>query len=514
MRRATKAAAAAAITGWALAGLVALVAEEAAAIDVTAMYRGSCQVDTGVILRVDNKAVAFLGLDGVVKKIPRYEIVGMASYPLPDLPVSHARVPPDLGVDFYEFQTFRNEELIPLAVGWPIEYNAENVQILTRDGRDHLVARNDIWGVHKVEAPREVTFTANQGAADAVRYRLRHPLAFERCPDNIVGQGTGEPVPVIPQTTYDSPIAIKRQHDHLRDGLRKVEDYADRQRFYAIPQYYVNRTLLGTWGLIGSRYSDVGARQVNFLPLVQNEYSEGPFGFQRVVRSGVAPLAWGLHEEPTVQVFYGLKADYVRLEAFFDPTAPLIGKQYDYSKGQLNALDDRLVEKGGLEFGFDFGYAAIVIATTGGNMAIRDHDYFTSDSFESTRVGVSFQYNYLRAGAYVGTNAVELDKHLEHDFRFLEVYGQGHLGPRLRMRTQLIQRQLVDAHAQDAPIKYDSTSRTIAVQTDWDVNYRWTIYGLGSAERQTAEAVRITDGESDSVSKLYPKLAGGVTVAF
>jgi hypothetical protein len=50
-------------------------------------------------------------------------------------------------------------------------------------------------------------------------------------------------------------------------------DYEDRQRFYAVPQYYGNRTLLGTWGLLGSRYANVGARQVNFLPLVQDELS-------------------------------------------------------------------------------------------------------------------------------------------------------------------------------------------------------------------------------------------------
>jgi hypothetical protein len=485
-------------------------ASSAQAIDVVAMYRGSCQIDTGVVLRVDNKSVVYLGIDGTVKKVPRYEIVGVASYPLPGLPVKDVTVPPGMDVPLFHFETFRGGDVVTLARGWPIDYNTEHVQVLTMAGDDHLVVRDSIWSVKAEDVPKALTFKKNKLAAS---YKLRHPLPFERCADNIT-PGEGAPVPVIPQLTYDNPIAIKRYHDALRDGYAKIGDYADRQAFYAVPQVYLNRTLLGTWGLIGSRYANVGARQVNFLPLVQDEYSEGPFGFQRVVRSGVAPLAWGLHEEPTVQVFYGLKADYIHVDVFFDPTSPLIGPRYNYSKGQLDDLDDRLVEKGGLEFGFDFGHFSLFTAFTSGNIGIRANDTFEDAAFSSSRSGLSAQYNYYKVGFYAGSDYFHISDDVQLNLRFLKIFATTPISSRLTLKSQLISRQLADASSSsDAPFAYESDSQTIACEADWDLNYRWTVYLLGSLERRAAD-VKFADGATDDADGLHPKLASGVTVMF
>jgi hypothetical protein len=492
-----------------LATFATLAASRAAALDVVAMYRGSCQIDTGVVLRVDAKTVVYVDMKGLVKRIPRYEIVGIASYPLPDLPLPGLTVPPTVAAPAFEFKTFRHGDLAPLVKGWPIEYNAEHIQVLATDGRDHLVDRDDIWSVKRI-VPAKARYRFKARGSDAA-YKLRHPLAFESCPDNVT-PGVGTPVPVIPQTTYDNPINIKRHHDHLREGIAKVEDYEDRQSFYAVPQYYGNRTRLGTWSIIGSRYSNVGSRQTNFLPLVENELSEGPFGYQRLVRSGVAPLAWSIHEEPIVQVYYGLKADYIHFEAFFDPTSPLIGAQYDYSKGQLNKVDERLIEKGGVEFGLDLGYFALAIAYSEGDMAIRAGDYFANQGWGLSRLGVHFQYNYWKAGFYAGNSTVELDDELQHGFTFVKLYGSGRIGP-LAVKGQYISRTLSDTSGTTAAAHYDSRSDTLACQADWDVSYRWTIYGLVSLEKQAA-AVSFPDGRSDGVDEIWPKLAGGATIAF
>ncbi len=494
-----------------LALLFLIAATKAQAIDVVAMYRGSCQVDTGVVLRVDSKSVTYLAMTGKVVRIPRYEVVGIASYPLPGLPVKGFEATKDVTSDLFEFHTYRDGKVVPLATGWPIEYNAEHIQVLTQTGRDHLVVRDEIWGVKAVPPGAGVAFDGSGLKQQA--YRLRHPLTFEKCADNVTS-GAGDPIPIIPQVTYDNPIAIKRYHDHLKEGYAKIKEYEDRQGFYAVPQYYSNRTFLGTWAILGSRYANIGARQVNFLPLVQDELSDGPFGFQRIVRSGVAPLAWGLHEEPTVQIFYGLKADYVHFEFFVDPTAPLIGQQYNYSIGQLNSVDDRLVEKGGVEFGFDFGYFALVTAFSEGNMAIRGGDYFHDESFGSSRSGMAFQYNYYKLAFYLGNDTVELDDYLSHDFRVLKVLAQGPLTSRMRLRVQTIARSLTDKSGKKRPITYDSSSKTVAAQLDWDLNYRWTVQILGSAETIAAEYTIPTSGETDNKSKTYPKLASGVTVAF
>jgi hypothetical protein len=504
-----------------------LAAPRALALDVMSMYRGSCQVDSGVVLRVDARSVTFLDLGGAVRRIPRYEIVGLASYPLPHLSVQTVTIPPEpkateegaavdpVTADLFEFLGYRDGGLVTLAVGWPIEYNAEHVQVLTTTGRDHLIVRDDIWGVRSRAPGRSIAFSKT--AAKSQSYRLRHPLAFESCPENVT-PGVGEPVPVIPQTTYDNPIAIKRYHDHLRDGYAKIRDYEDRQKFYAVPQVYGNRTRLGTWAIVGSRYANVGSRQTNFLPLVEDEYSEGPFGFQRVVRSGIAPLAWGLHEEPTVQIFYGLKADYVHFEAFFDPTSPLIGAQYNYNKGQLDPVDERIVEKGGLEFGFDFGYVSLFTAFSGGNLGIRAGDHFYDGTLESSRSGLSFQYNLYKAAFYVGRNGQEIEEHLRQNFDVVKVVVSGPLSERWFLKAQAISRQLGDAGDAKTPLRYDAQSNTLAGQLDWDATYRWRVSLLVSIEQREASYEIGTGGEdagaTDSVSAVHPKVASGVSVMF
>lgn len=477
-------------------------------LDIMAMYRGSCQIDTGVVLRVDATSVIYLDLQGAIKVIPRYEIVGIAAYSLPSLYLPGITLPRNSKAIPYEFKTFRNGKLTTLVIGWPIEYNNEHIQVLTIKGQDYLVHRDAIWGVNPLPSLSTVQFKTRP---QQVSYKLRHPLAFENCADNITpGQGT--PVPVIPQTTLDNPISIKRYHDHLREGIAKVDDYTERQVFYAIPQYYVNRTRLGTWGMIGSRYTNIGSRQTNFLPLVENELSEGPFGFQRLVRSGVAPLLWAIQEEPIVQAYYGLKADYIHFEVFFDPTAPLIGSQYQYSKGQLNDIDDRLIETAGVEFGADYRFASIAFAYTEGQLALRGYDNFAKNSWSLGRVGLHLQYNHWRLGFYAGSTTIDLDEKTRNDLVYFKTYGSGRLG-RLGIKAQYISRQLKDLSAASAALRYESKNDTLALETNWDLNYRWTLNTLGSLEFQNSQ-FSSTNDVSDGIAVIWPKLAAGVTIAF
>jgi hypothetical protein len=228
----------------------------------------------------------------------------------------------------------------------------------------------------------------------------------------------------------------------------------------------------------------------------------------------VAPLAWGLHEEPTVQVFYGLKADYIHVDVFFDPTSPLIGPRYNYSKGQLDDLDDRLVEKGGLEFGFDFGHFSLFTAFTSGNIGIRANDTFEDAAFSSSRSGLSAQYNYYKVGFYAGSDYFHISDDVQLNLRFLKIFATTPISSRLTLKSQLISRQLADASSSsDAPFAYESDSQTIACEADWDLNYRWTVYLLGSLERRAAD-VKFADGATDDADGLHPKLASGVTVMF
>jgi hypothetical protein len=475
------------------------------------MYRGSCRVDTGVILHVNSQEIYFLGTDGFISKIPRFEVIGLARYPLPYLPVTNIHPRDRESIAFYKFETFRNGSIATLAIGWPIAFNSENIQVLTQDGTDHLINRNDLWGVSRVAAPSQLHFATN-GQGSLKKYELRHPLAFESCPPNIT-PGEGEPKRVIPQTQLNEPISIKREHDFLRAGYEKLEDYEDRQRFYAVPQYYSNITRLGTWALFNSRYSNVGARQVNFLPLVEDEFSDGPFGFQRVLRSGVAPILWALQEEPMVQIFYGLKADYIHLDVFADPTAPLIGERYRWKSDQLDPIDDRLIEKGGMEFGLDFSYFSLFFAFSSGEMGIRAEDDFAESTFGITRAGFSAQYNYYKLAFYIGEESVELAEDLDHSFQFLKALYQSQVNTKFAFNAQYIQRKLVDRNNPKAPFIYDGESQTIASEIKYNLTYRWRLNALVSMENLSS-SFEAKDGTSDSRSKIHPKLSSGITIAF
>jgi hypothetical protein len=147
-------------------------------------------------------------------------------------------------------------------------------------------------------------------------------------------------------------------------------------------------------------------------------------------------------------------------------------------------------------------------------MAIRDKSYFTRSSFSATRYGLSLQYNYYRLGFFYGNDAVNLDTELRHEFHFLKLFAQDAAGARLKIQAQFISRKLVDLQADAAPIRYDGATQTFAVQTDWSLTYRWTLYVLTSLERQEAAATARLDGADDRVSTAYPKLFTGVTVTF
>ncbi len=486
---------------------------KANAIDIVSMYRGSCSVDSGVIIHVNSREIKYLGFDGMLHELPRYEVVGLATYPIPELPISTVRVAKKLSVPLTQFFTFQRGDIVPLAKGWPIAFNPEHIQVLTVAGEDHLVPRDDIWEVRFSEPPSEWVFKNSSKGNQKFKYLLRHPLSFERCPENVTGSN-GEKESVNPQQTLNEPITIKRFFDSLEEAYKKVADYEDRQRFYAVPQYYRNKTLLGTWGMIGSRYTNVGARQVNLLPFVRAELSEGPFGFQRVLLSGVSPLTWGLHEEPNAQVFYGLKADYVHLEVFFDPTAILIGSRYSWSKDQLNTLDDRIVETGGGEFGFDFGWFSLYVVTSGGHLGIRVRDEFIDSSFGLVRVAVLGQYYNHRAILYFGNQSMSLSDGISTELGFAKLRVETPVTSKLKLASQFIRRTLKDdSNPDEAAFIYNNTTDTISVQTDWALDYRWAFYGLFSVEKQKNNG-KLKSQSEENGEKIFPKLASGVSIAF
>jgi len=45
------------------------------------------------------------------------------------------------------------------------------------------------------------------------------------------------------------------------------------------------------------------------------------------------------------------------------------------------------------------------------------------------------------------------------------------------------------------------------------MNYRWTFYGIASIESQNIKA-NLKDKDSETKSKIFPKISGGMSIAF
>ena len=259
--------------------------------------------------------------------------------------------------------------------------------------------------------------------------------------------------------------------------------------------------------MYNSRYTNVGARRINFLPFVQDEYSGGPFGFQRIIRSGVYPISWSVHAEPSLSVYYGLKADYVVLDVFYDPQALLIGERYDWSKGHLNSLDDRLVEKGGLKFGIAFKYLQLGYAFAGGKHGIRAGEEFLDMSFSSGRVFTKFMYRLYTAELQAGSDGSGTDhqgtqdeggRDYSYSMSVVRINLEAPIGKKFSGRLSLLQRRLDDGNSVDHSFRYDSVYRTVSFFANWRLDYRWTAVLLTIQEFQEAEATFKNTGDEFS----------------
>jgi hypothetical protein len=486
-------------------------------LDLLTVYSGDCQFKTGFILKSEAQRLVFLTLDGAIVAIPRYDVSAITIYSVPTVEIadpgeSSIKNAPGL----FTFYTFSNGVKVPMATGWPIGYTKESIQLLSPEGKEFTVIRDRIWGVHA----EDVVLSNFKRTNGARKLLLRHPIRYETCRVNHT-RGTGEALSVIAEQSLEDPVLIKRMLDHLREGYRKVEEYYERQTYYAVPQKYHNKTRLGTWTLVSSRYTNVGGRRINFLPLVEDELSEGPFSFQRVIKSGVAPILWSVQDEPNLQVFYGMKADYIHAELFVDPMLILIGNRYDWSRGQLNRHDDRLVETGGLEFGIDIGNVSLMLVTVGGRSGLRHEEDFGTGNFSTLSFGASYQSNHTRLLVYSGSAEVDirfLDKtggswNLSHRKVILETPLTETFKTRIQWLTRSLDNQKKISDKPAPVVKYQSTYNTVSGQLDWDLSYRWTVSTLIAVESQKIDSGP-TGGSVTVKNAIFPKASFGLGIGF
>ena len=327
-----------------------LFAGSAHALNVKALYTAACKRNLGVILNVSDTDISFLSFKNGVIKIPRYEIIYMADYPMDTLPTPKglkiSQVP------MVKIKTLVNHQERLLLNGWPIGFNAEKIGFLVKNGGETVIDARNIWSVEFVPGKYAI-----QSRRSPNNYRFIHPYSFRRC----AYKGSKQSRKIFPQQILSDPVQIKRELDGLQVGFDRVRRYEREQDFYPVPEVYKNQTELGMWFSFGSRHGASEKRNNNFLPVLVDQYSSDIFDFQHYSVSGSAPLFIGTHEEPQSQISYMFKASYFHFSAMIDPNIVLVGENYEFQNidFEVGTANVRHNDISIVELGFDFGNFAI-----------------------------------------------------------------------------------------------------------------------------------------------------------
>ncbi len=465
-------------------------------MNLHSLYTASCQREVGIILNVSSQQVFLLNLQGTIVTLPRYEIIYFATYPLDIVPMGKVSNP-EL-VPIIEIKTWRQNQLQPLVRGWPVDFSQDKISFLSLRGSEVVIDRSSIWGVESDRSAKAQEFSARPSNS----YDFVHPYAFADCP--VAKTDGNRPVKVFPQQLLSDPVAIKREFDRLVQGHEVVRKYESDQQFYPVPEVYGNATSLGLWTSAGSRYGASGNRKNNFTPLLTNDFSSGPFGFQSHFETGSGPMLFSLHEEAQTQVYYRMKADYFHFSAMLDPNLILVGKRYKWLAPDLDGQDARANDSAFLEFGFDYGALALELGIGGAtNAAGRDGDLFAMKTINLPRFGFRYQKPNWNLHVFAGSGSKD-DSSLE----LLRANFEFNNGKDQRYVVSLIKRDIkIDSasgpETNYARVRVNSEAQTAAAYAYFRYRTRYWFGVSGSAE---SNEITATNGQSKK--HIYPK--GGV----
>ena len=363
------------------------------AVDIMAIYSTSCNRFLGIPLDVSIGHIYFLNLNGVIEKIPRYNVIAIASYPLNEIPIKTVKNNlKQERIDYFIIKTRYNNKIVPLVEGWPVQFFKDRISFLNSNGQEALIDRQNIWDINLVKTPR---FKKLQGKV-LYRYEFVHPFMQYDCARSFYGNPKNSHViKVFPQEYSMDQVAIKRRFDSTMRALAELRDYYREQKFYAIPQVYKNQTTLGYWASIGSRHGKSQTRDNNLAPVLVNEYSERPFGYQHILISGNAPHKEFVHEEAQTQFYYRLKADYFHFSFLYDLNRFLIA-DYNWQKSDFKGNDDKHANKYSFTWGLDFGQFSFILASPARiNHGFQVDGKFAEASSSINRFGLRYQNHFM-----------------------------------------------------------------------------------------------------------------------
>lgn len=474
-------------------------AEQALALNVHAVYRTACTREIGIIIDVEKRELTLLGLDGNVRRIPRYEVASIAYYPVSGIEIDPERV--HRSRPALEIRTLQNGELVPLLIGWPVDFNQERIAFVNLDGQEVVVHRDRIWSLEYLEhLPRRGK--AHQSA----KLDFVHPHAVGFCNRAPIGPDVR---PVFPQQFINDQVVIKRELDRLMEGHEEVREYERDQSFYPMPEIYRNETALGLWTSHGQKHGATASRPNNLTPVLYDELSLGPFGYQHRLITGAAPMPFSVHTEAQTQIYYRFKAAYFHASAMFDPNVLLVGSEYDWQLDDLanDRPDLRIVEALMIELGFDWGPVALQISPGAlGMIAARNGNAFATEERALFRFGPRVTLRDWEAELLVGIS----DERGEYA-RWVRMNGRLSATNALVFDLSLLVRKLelpIYEETEEDLRRWNASDRAIAasLQTRYTFFGRYDAAARVSAEYSESEAIE-TNGDGHGTGKALDLIA-------
>ena len=194
-----------------------------------------------------------------------------------------------------------------------------------------------------------------------------------------------------PTEILSEPLTIKRELDRIQKGFDLVEHYIDEQDFYSTPFVYSNKTQLGIWHSIGSKYGRSLSRANNFTPVLKSEFASDIFDFQRIIITGSAPNPLFEHAEPQTQAYYGFKSSYFHMMFFIDPNLLLVGNKYSWKKEDLDNEEIKFSPTAGFGLGFDSGFWQFGFLVNGSEIGLVHNDHFYRDKITLSKLHLTYK---------------------------------------------------------------------------------------------------------------------------
>ncbi len=449
---------------------------QAFAVQVEALYTSLCQRHVGITLYVDKRFSYFLNTEGHLKKIPRYQILSAASYPLDHFPLlQDLKIPEE--IPQVRLWTLRKGELVQLGQGFVLGYNQSGFQLLTLQGHEVYISSESIWRIDILR----VANTLSAPKSYHKKYHFSHPQRGQCLESN------DNAVVVYPSELISDPVSIKRRFDSQIGAFKKVQDYAEAQSFYAIPQVYKNFTSIGYWAPLGNRYGSSSGRVAGLAPLIRNEYSQGPFSFQHLSLTGAGPIPESIHEESQTMLYYGFKSSYVHFAGFIDPSLILAGANYQWQEDDLSGLDERTVESSYLSLGFDRGPFSVTFFLNSHLFgAFKQNENFTKFTADLFRLGLAWRTSKLALNFNTSiTGDMEIKdastEEWEGKFKFMKLSATYDLNEFWKTEAFFFSRQ-VSAEDLNSVSEFSGDSKTLGVGVYNFLTRRWMIGARISSE--------------------------------